>query len=118
MRKTYSTITCMLLAVFFSIAAFAQTTTITGNVRNSTNKEVVPAVSVTLKGTNSGTFTDDKGNFTLSTTQKPPFTLLISSIGFENQELKISDATSAIVIDMVPGSTMGTEIVEIGRAHV
>lgn len=111
MRKTYSKIACMLLAVFFSIAAFAQTTTITGNVKNSTNKEVVPAVSVTIKGTNIGTFTDDKGNFTLSTTQKPPFTLLISSIGFENQEVKVSDATSGIMINVVPGSTMGTEIV-------
>jgi hypothetical protein len=54
----------MVIAVFLSIASFAQTpVTISGNVRNGSSKEVVPAVSVSIKGTNQGTFTDEKGNF-------------------------------------------------------
>ncbi|MBZ5856045.1 TonB-dependent receptor [Flavihumibacter profundi] len=111
MRKTYSKIACMLLAVFFSIAAFAQTITITGNVKNSTNQEVVPAVSVTIKGTTTGTFTDDKGNFTLTTTQKPPLTLIISSIGYESQEVVVTNAAEAVVVKIAPTSSLGTEVV-------
>jgi CarboxypepD_reg-like domain/TonB-dependent Receptor Plug Domain len=111
MRKTYSKIACLLLGVFFSIAAFAQTTTITGQVTNSTNKDVVPAVSIAIKGTKEGTFTDDKGNFTLSTTQKAPFTLIISSIGFENQELSVAETGKPITISVVPASSLGTEVV-------
>jgi len=96
MRKTTSYSACMLLALFLSIAAFAQTVTITGNVKNSSNQDIVPAVSVTLKGTSSGTFTDDKGNFTLTTTQKPPFTLVFSSVGFESQEVTVNSASQAV----------------------
>ncbi|MCU0386428.1 MAG: carboxypeptidase-like regulatory domain-containing protein [Flavihumibacter sp.] len=76
MRKSNSYLAMMLLALFTSIAAYSQTVTVTGNVKNSSNADVVPAVSVTIKGTSIGTFTDDKGNFSLTTSQKPPFTLV------------------------------------------
>ncbi|MBC6489593.1 TonB-dependent receptor [Flavihumibacter stibioxidans] len=111
MRKSYSKIACMLLAVFLSIAAFAQTVTITGNVKTSTSQEAVPAVSVTIKGTGSGTFTDDKGNFTLTTSQKPPFTLIFSSIGFESQEVVVNNASDVINVSFVPSTQLGTEVV-------
>lgn len=111
MRKTYSTVICMLLGVFLSIAAFAQTTTITGNVKNSTNQDVVPAVSVTIKGTSTGTFTDEKGNFTLNTNQKPPFTLIISSVGFETQEVVVNSTDAPVQVKFIPASTLGTEVI-------
>ena len=63
-----SKIACHVIALVFAFAlpvfAFAQNTTITGNVKNSITKENSAAVSVTIKGTDIGTFTDDKGNFT------------------------------------------------------
>ncbi len=111
MRKSYSYFASLLLALFFSIAAIAQTVTITGNVKNSTNQDVVPAVSVTIKGTSSGTFTDDKGNFTLNTSQKPPFTLVFSSIGFESQEVVVNDGGQVVNISFSPSSSLGTEVV-------
>ena len=95
----------------FTLAALAQTTTISGNVRNNLNKDVVPAVSVTIKGTTTGTFTDERGNFRLTTDQKLPLTLVFSSIGFEAQEVTVSDAGAAINVDFVPSSTMGVEVV-------
>ena len=59
-----------LFAAMFSFTAFAQTVTITGNVKNSNSKETVPAVSVAIKGTSVGTYTDDNGNFSISTSAK------------------------------------------------
>lgn len=111
MRKNYRYLPLLLMAVMFSFTALAQNTTITGNVRNSTNKDVVPAVSITIKGTSVGTFTDEKGNFKLVTSQKLPLTLVISSVGYESKEINVTSATEIVQVDFTPSSTLGTEVV-------
>jgi outer membrane receptor for ferrienterochelin and colicin len=111
MRKSNSYLAMMLLALFTSIAAFSQTVTVTGNVKNSSNADVVPAVSVTIKGTAIGTFTDDKGNFSLTTSQKPPFTLVFTSIGFDPLEAVVNNASDAVNVNLAPSSSLGTEVV-------
>jgi outer membrane receptor protein involved in Fe transport len=98
------------LLLFLTIAASAQTT-ISGTVRNSSNKETVPSVSVTIKGTSAGTFTDDKGNFKLTTTRPLPVTLIFSSIGFTTQEVNVDNASTPVQVDFVPASSLGTEVV-------
>ena len=96
------------------MAASAQSqtpVTISGNVHNALTKEKVPAVSVTLKGFTAGTFTDDRGNFKLTTTVKPPYVLVFSSIGFESQEVTVQAGAAAVQVDFKPASTLGTEVV-------
>jgi outer membrane receptor protein involved in Fe transport len=93
------------------LALLAQTITIRGNVRNSSTRESVPAVSVILKGTKNGTFTDDKGNFRLTTNKQPPFVLVISSIGYESQEISYSGGNEPLKIEFKSTSSLGTEIV-------
>lgn len=110
MRKINRYLTITLLALFFSIAAFAQTTTVTGNVKNSSTEDVVPAVSVTIKGTNVGTFTDGNGNFRLTTSQNPPFTLVFTSVGYDPIEVNVTN-TDALTIRLNPTSALGTEVV-------
>lgn len=110
MRKSLRYLCALLLACATAGAAFAQTT-ISGSVRNSTNQEPVPAVSVTIKGTGTGTFTDEKGNFRLNTTRTPPFTLVFSSIGFEMKEVAVTTATETITVDFIPASSLGAEVV-------
>jgi outer membrane receptor protein involved in Fe transport len=100
------------LAILFSLPAWSQAPlTLTGTVRQSITKDHVPAVSVTIKGTSIGTFTDDKGNFKLAVTQQPPFVLVFSSIGFETQEVNVSSAGSPVTVDFVPASSLGKEVV-------
>ncbi|MHA4810243.1 TonB-dependent receptor [Flavitalea flava] len=104
------------LALFFcSVIAFAQSsppsTTISGNVHNSLNKETVPAVSVTIKGSGAGTFTDDKGNFKITTVQSLPLVLVFSSVGFETQEVSLSDAAHPVQVEFKPASSLGVEVV-------
>ena len=117
MIRPLRSLAAFLFINFFSIAALAQTITISGNVRNSLNKDVVPAVSVTIKGTTSGTFTDERGNFRLTTDQKPPLTLVFSSVGFELQEVTVDVATDTVNVDFVPSSTMG-DIVVVSASRV
>ena len=118
MRKGFRFLAAYLVFSALASTVIAQTTTLTGSVKNSQNNEVVPAVSVTVKGGSAGTYTDDRGNFKLSVNQKFPLTLVFSSVGFETQEKVISSATESVVVSFVPASMLGVEVVEIGRAHV
>ena len=111
MRKNYRYLASMLMAGLFTLAAYAQTITLSGNVRNSTIKDGVPAVSVTLKGSSAGTFTNEKGDFKLVTSQKAPYTLVFSSIGFETKEVTLATVSDAIQVDFVPASSLGAEVV-------
>lgn len=111
MRKSLRRLAVLLMANFICIFAFAQTTTLSGNVKNSITGDVVPAASITVKGSGAGTFTDDKGNFTLVTTQKFPVTLIISSVGFEIQEVTASNASEYVQVNFKPSSTLGQEVV-------
>lgn len=111
MRKSIRCIAVFVMANIISIFAFAQTTTINGNVKNSVNGDVVSAASVTVKGSGAGTFTDDKGNFHLTSNQKFPVTLLISSVGFEMQEVTVSNASDFIQVAFKASNTLGQEVV-------
>jgi outer membrane receptor protein involved in Fe transport len=83
---------------------------ISGNVKNATNQQGVPAVSITVKGTAQGTFTDEYGNFKL-TLPSLPATLVFTSIGFETKELSVDNASSTISVAFEPVSTLGQEVV-------
>jgi outer membrane receptor protein involved in Fe transport len=98
-------------ACLLAFTAFSQTTTVSGTVTNKATGEGIPAVSVTIKGSTSGVFTDDKGNFKLTTNQKPPFTLVFSSVGYENQEVAVSSSGEAVNVGMVVSYKLGEDIV-------
>src|SRR5688572_19579900 len=83
MRKSYRFLAAWLIAVLFSTVALAQTVTVSGTVRNSSSKEVVPAVSVVVKGTSQGTFTNSNGEFTLNVA-KLPVVLVFSSVNYDS----------------------------------
>ncbi|MBP6431946.1 MAG: TonB-dependent receptor [Ferruginibacter sp.] len=109
MKRITSYMVSFLLANILCISVLAQNTTISGNVRNSNTKEGTGAVSVTVKDGTVGTFTDDKGNFKLSV-KSLPVTLLISSIGYELQEVNVTSA-AAVQVDFKPSNALGQEVV-------
>ncbi len=110
MRKITSYLIACLLANIVSVAVFAQNVTISGNIKNSVTQENASAVSITIKGSNAGTFTDDKGNFSISA-KGYPATLIITSVGYEPQELVVRSASDKINVSFVPASTLGQEVV-------
>jgi outer membrane receptor for ferrienterochelin and colicin len=111
MSKSLRFTAACLITALFSLQAWAQTVTIKGSVRHSESKEGVPAVSVTIKGTSEGTYTDDKGEFSISTSAKLPITLVFTSVGFETKEVTVSDGSPAVEVDLVAVSTLGQEVV-------
>jgi outer membrane receptor protein involved in Fe transport len=110
MRKSLCFLFGLLATMLFSVTAFSQAVTLSGTVRNKTNSEAVPAVSVTVKGSSQGSFTNESGSFRLSV-PKLPVTLVFSSVGFETQEVTATDASTSILIEFVPGSSLGQEVV-------
>ncbi len=112
MRRFYSKCLYAALATAITIPAVAQqTTTVSGSVKNASSKEALSAVSVTIKGGTVGTFTDDKGNFRFTTVQKPPFTLVISSVGYASKEVSVKGASDVVSVDLTPSFTLGDEVV-------
>src|SRR5690348_3786523 len=98
------------VAVIVTSSAYTQSlVAVTGNVRNNKTKEFLPAVSVIIKNTTSGAYTDEKGNFKFTTTQKPPFTLVISSIGFATKEIEYTGRP--IDVELEATIALGQDIV-------
>jgi outer membrane receptor protein involved in Fe transport len=88
----------------------AQSTKISGTVSDSETKEGIPGANIIIKGKLTGTVTDASGNFELSTAVKPPFTIIISVVGYDKQELEVSSATS-IAVSLVSSTEIMNEVV-------
>jgi outer membrane receptor protein involved in Fe transport len=111
MRK-FKALFMLLIASILAVGVSAQgQVTVTGSVKNSKSKEVVSAVSVTIKGTSAGTFTDDKGEFKIVTSQKLPFTLVFSSVGFADKEVSVTTNNQVVNVDFEVKYAMGEEVV-------
>src|SRR5690349_9643060 len=101
MKKSTPQLLFLVIAIFISSICFAQSeTVVTGIIKNKQTKESIPAVSVVIKGSAEGAYTDDKGNFRFSTSQKPPFTLAISSIGYETKEVTYTTSGESTEIEL------------------
>ena len=110
MRRSLRFVIFSLTATLFSLVAFAQSVTVTGNVKNINSGEMVPAVSIMVKGSTQGTFTDERGNFSISV-PKLPVTLIVSSVGFGTKEVEVTNNNSPVQVDLLPGSSLGEEII-------
>lgn len=81
------------LVVAVPLAGQAQETkpliqsTLVGTVLDAKTKEPLVGVTVQIKGTTHGATTNIKGQFNFVTGQKFPYTLVISYIGYEKQEV-------------------------------
>ncbi len=111
MRNFSKRTALVIIANIFAVLAFGQSKTIKGSVVDNTTGRVVPAVSITIAGSGDGTYTDDKGNFTLSTDHTFPLKLNVSSIGYAMQEISVNSSMPVINISLIPSSTLGQDIV-------
>ncbi|MFY7829081.1 MAG: TonB-dependent receptor domain-containing protein [Flectobacillus sp.] len=112
MNKLSTTIRLLttVLFLFCAFTSFSQTV-ITGKVFDSATKEKLIGVSIAVKGKVIGTITDVKGNFSLKTNTPVPFTIIVSSVGYTTQELKVTDKTSDFSIALEEQTIMGQEVV-------
>jgi outer membrane receptor protein involved in Fe transport len=110
MLKKLPVLLLLLTSCLISISSYAQSVTIKGNVKGTSTGESLPAVSVTVKGSSAGVFTNDKGEFSI-TVPSLPVTLIISSVGFETKEVAVTSSTQSVNISLSTASSLGQEIV-------
>src|SRR5688572_9747074 len=84
---------------------------ITGKITDQAGMPVA-GVSVVLKGTTTGTMTDDQGNFQLSVPETDGI-LVISYSGYATQEIKIGTQTN-FSLQIAPTTANLDEVVVIG----
>ena len=107
MRKLAIRATVMLL-LLIPLFINAQTT-ITGKVINPKDGKPIDGASVVVKGKGSGTKTDANGNFTITATKGD--VLIISSVNFLPQQVKVRDG-GAVSVNLSPSdATMGEVVV-------
>ncbi len=105
----------LLFAMIAVVQLTAQIRKITGNVTNAAGAPVVNA-SVIVKGTTTGTTTDETGAFTLNVPTKGK-TLVISSINYANAEVAISGDNISVTLQ--PGTTTSlSEVVVVAYGSV
>ncbi len=87
-------------------------TSISGTVTDVDTGEPLIGVNILVKGTVLGTITDVSGNFSLSISSAPPVTLIITSVGYERQEIEITQASvSGFKVEMTESFLLGQEVV-------
>lgn len=96
--------------LFCSTQVFSQTT-VGGKVVEASTDNPLIGVSIQVKGKVIGTITDANGTFSLLTTSVPPFTLVISSVGFETQEVEITGGLSHVDVKLKEQAVLGKELI-------
>ncbi len=101
----------VLILQFFVNVAIAQTN-VSGTITDASNQDPLIGVNILVKGTVLGTTTDVNGNFNLEVNSNPPLTLVITSVGFERQEIQITQNNQqGLDIQMAESLLLGQEVV-------
>ncbi|MFD2164607.1 TonB-dependent receptor [Paradesertivirga mongoliensis] len=95
----------------------AQDYTITGTVTDESG-EALPGASVKLKGTNIGVTTDINGAFALNVPGEAGATLVISYLGFKQQEIAVSVSQRSVQVRLATDAAALEEVVVIGYGTV
>lgn len=94
----------------FTISVFGQTQKVSGTITDENNNPVAGA-NILIKGKITGTVTDSKGNFELSTNVAPPFTIVVSMVGYQRQEIEVASASTLPAIKLAESTEVMNEVV-------
>jgi TonB-dependent starch-binding outer membrane protein SusC len=108
-RLVFSSI--MLLLTCACSMLNAQNISLKGSIKDESGIGL-PGASLMVKGTTQGTVTDNDGNFSLQAPKGG--TLVISYVGFDNQEILINDNNTPLSISMTSQGKSLNEVVVVG----
>ncbi len=101
----------LVVLLHFSFLGYSQDIRLKGTITDKETKVPIAGASIALKGKLTGTISDANGNFSLNIFSKPPLVLVISSVGFQKQEIEINDASQSLSIGLAQRSELLDETV-------
>ena len=99
----------IILIAFVANISFAQNS-VSGIVQEASKQSIIGA-NITVVGSSDGAVTDAQGNFNLRTSSKLPFSIEISSVGFESKRLTITSKNQKVVVVLSEEDNLLNEIV-------
>jgi len=109
MPKIYKIFIGILMSFFFLQTARAQSVQLTGTVTDSSDGQVIPGVSVTIKGKSTSTVTDAGGKFSIHADLKD--ILRIAYIGYTTKEVVVTSGTTQLHIALTASTNELNEVV-------
>ena len=97
--------------VLFGAMAMVAQTTITGTVKDASLGEGLPGANIKVLRKAVGTSTDFDGKFTMTVTDIPPFTIEISSLGYQSKNVEITKNNQIVEISLIENATSLDEVV-------
>jgi iron complex outermembrane receptor protein len=82
-----------------------------GKIIDQQNQQPIPGASILIKGTLNATVTDANGKFYLKSKSANSTILIISFIGYEQQEIELTGSKKDIIINLNPQTIHGKEVV-------
>ncbi|TSE04282.1 TonB-dependent receptor [Aquimarina algiphila] len=104
----------LVFMLFVGVISTAQNV-INGKVVDEFNQPI-PGVSVALKGTTEGTISDFDGNFSLTVSKAYPFTLEVSSVGFETGTVVVTSGSGDLTITLTEITFLDELVISASRA--
>jgi len=86
------------IAIGISGNLFSQS--LSGRITDAKTGEAMIGATIVIKGTTTGTTTDLDGKFSLEVKQSLPFTILISIVGYQKQEVAVTQLEKPLIVKL------------------
>ncbi len=91
----------LFVLLLISTRAFSQNIyTISGKLLDSSNSHPLAGASLKVKEGHGGAITNEDGSFQLKTSVKPPFTLIVTSLGYATQEFVVANTKNNLLLSL------------------
>ncbi|WP_456421359.1 TonB-dependent receptor [Lutibacter sp.] len=97
--------------VFFVGSVMVAQTTISGTIKEAKTEQPIPGANIKVVGKSIGTTTDFDGNFSLTVTQNPPFTIAVSLMGFTTVKVEITQNNQKVNVSLEESATALDEVI-------
>lgn len=113
MKKIINHYYSLLILLSLYAPALAQSkTSISGTITDATTNEPLIGVNIMVKGKVIGTVSNYEGKFNLETNERPPFILVVSMVGYQPQEVAITEINATgLQVQLSEQTMLGQEVV-------
>lgn len=110
-KPVFMVVSMLLLVIGIKTDLYANDVSVQGQVTAKQDNTQLPGVSVTVKGTSTGTVTDNTGNYSIKVPNNA--TLVFSFIGYKSQEVEVKNL-SKIDVSLEEDAASLDEVVVVG----